>query len=107
VLFFKPVLGSDQLLRSAQNITVHPSYEIGGDDESASRNDVCLIRIEKDLFYSGSEKLNTGSGGQKSLSFKLDNWITGSESVTDRIDIYTENFDQNGWASKTEINPKK
>ena len=78
----KVLLGSDQLLRIAQNMTVHPFYKIGEDDESASRNDLCLIRIEKDLFYSGSEKLNTGPGGQKVISHaKKDNEIKLAMSV--------------------------
>lgn len=54
------LLGSDQFVRTAQNMTVHPLYQLGiKEDGAAVRNDLCLIRIEKDLFYSGSEKLNT------------------------------------------------
>jgi hypothetical protein len=52
-------LGLDRLLRPAQNMTIHPLWTDGIED-GADRNDVCVIQVEKDLFYSGDEQLSTG-----------------------------------------------
>ena len=56
----KVELGTDKVVRIAQNMTIHPQYKIAVED-GADTDDLCLIRIEKDLFYSGTEKLNTGT----------------------------------------------